>query len=476
MSLLEKLKSVRFVLTLWYSIILLVAFAVFGIAVYIYLQHLLKVKLDQNLVEEVEWMSRLVEVERTTTTEGESVLKLTREVENQIAQHFTTNPMNYIVLLTSTDGQILYESENRRNQILLGIQVPPDKTIQQTLDTPEYGRLHVAARRSNPFIVQVAYTDKAIEVVLGHLLSIFAVMVPVVLFLSFSGGWLMAGMALRPIGQISQLANQITAQNLNERIPPRETKDELGELITTINSMIARLQSAFEQMRDFSASMAHELKTPLTIMKGEAELALTKPPSPEETQRLVATYLEEVVRMSRIVDDLLTLARAEAGQMRIKKEPVNLNELIQELYEDAVILSTSKPLTVELVKNESAVVEGDEVRLRQLFRALIANAVQYTDPGGIVRITCRRENDNVYVDVEDTGIGIPHESLSKIFQRFYRVEEGRSRARGGSGLGLSVAKWITEAHNGTISVQSTLGKGSCFTVRLALSQVPSVPS
>jgi heavy metal sensor kinase len=476
MSLLQEFRSVRFVLTLWYSIIVLVAFTVFGVTVYLYLQHLLEVTLDQNLVDDVEWMSRLVEVERTTRQEGVSIQKLTREVEERIAQHFTNNPMNYIVLLTNVDGQILYESENRRNQILLGSQVPAGETVLRTLDTPEYGQLHVAARRSKPFIVQVAYTDRAIKVVLRHLLSIFAVMVPVVLFVSFSGGWLMAGMALRPVDQISRLANRISAQNLNERIPPREVRDELGELITTINGMIARLQSAFEQMRDFSASMAHELKTPLTILKGEAELALAKPPSPEETQRLVTTYLEETVRMSRIVDDLLTLARAEAGQMGIKKEPVKLNELIQELYEDAVILSASKQLTIRLEKNESAVVEGDEVRLRQLLRALIANAVQYTDPGGMVRITSRRIEDYVRVDVEDTGIGIPPESLDKIFQRFYRVEEARSRARGGSGLGLSVAKWIAEAHDGTLSVQSTLGKGSCFTVRLPLSQMPSVSS
>jgi heavy metal sensor kinase len=476
MSLLKKTKSVRFTLTLWYSTVLLVAFAVFGGTVYVYLQHLLEATLDQSLVEDVEWMSRLVEVERNTTTEGESMRKLTREVRERIVQHYAANPVNYIVLLTDVEGQILYESENRHNQILLGSQVPAGQTIMETIDTPDYGHLHVAARRSNPFIIQVAYTDKATKTVLGHLVSIFAVMVPVVLFVSFSGGWLLAGMALRPIRQISQLANRITAQHLNERIPPREVDDELGQLIKTINGMIARLQSAFEQMRDFSMSMAHELKTPLTIMKGEAELALAKPPSIEETQRLITTYLEEVVRMSRIVEDLLTLARAEAGQITIGKEQVNLNELIQELYDDAVILSSSKQMTVQLVKNESAVVQGDRARLRQLFRALITNAVQYTDPGGKVSITCEVIEGKAHIDVEDTGIGIPSESIDKIFQRFFRVEEARSRVRGGSGLGLPVAKWIAEAHNGTISVVSTPGKGSRFTVRLPISQTSNLPS
>jgi heavy metal sensor kinase len=476
MSLLKKTKSIRFTLTLWYSTVLLVAFTVFGVSVYVYLQHLLEATLDQNLVEDVEWMSRLVEVERNTTRERESIRELTREMRERILQHYTANPMNYIVLLTDVEGQILYESQNRHSQILLGSQVPSGQTIMETLDTPDYGHLHVAARRSDPFIIQVAYTDKATKAVLGHLVSIFAVMVPVVLFVSLSGGWLLAGMALRPVRQISQLTNRITAQRLNERIPAREVDDELGQLIKTINGMIARLQSAFEQMRDFSMSMAHELKTPLTIMKGEAELALAKPPSIEETQRLITTYLEEVVRMSRIVEDLITLARAEAGQITIGKEQVNLNEVIQELSEDAVILSSSKQLTVQLVKNEPAVVLGDRARLRQLFRALITNAVQYTEPRGRVSITCEVKEGNVSIDIEDTGIGIPPESLDKIFQRFFRVEEARSRVQGGSGLGLSVAKWIAEAHNGTISVVSTLRKGSRFTVRLPISQTSSLPS
>jgi heavy metal sensor kinase len=476
MSLLKKTKSIRFTLTLWYSTVLLVAFTVFGVSVYVYLQHLLEATLDQNLVEDVEWMSRLVEVERNTTRERESIRELTREMRERILQHYTANPMNYIVQLTDVEGQILYESQNRHSQILLGSQVPSGQTIMETLDTPDYGHLHVAARRSDPFIIQVAYTDKATKAVLGHLVSIFAVMVPVVLFVSLSGGWLLAGMALRPVRQISQLTNRITAQRLNERIPAREVDDELGQLIKTINGMIARLQSAFEQMRDFSMSMAHELKTPLTIMKGEAELALAKPPSIEETQRLITTYLEEVVRMSRIVEDLITLARAEAGQITIGKEQVNLNEVIQELSEDAVILSSSKQLTVQLVKNEPAVVLGDRARLRQLFRALITNAVQYTEPRGRVSITCEVKEGNVSIDIEDTGIGIPPESLDKIFQRFFRVEEARSRVQGGSGLGLSVAKWIAEAHNGTISVVSTLRKGSRFTVRLPISQTSSLPS
>jgi heavy metal sensor kinase len=328
--------------------------------------------------------------------------------------------------------------------------------------------MRVAARRDAPFVIQVAYTEDVTRAVLEHLLSIFAVLAPVVLFVAISGGWLMAGIVLRPIREISERAKDITASNLSGRIITRSTDDELGELISTINSMISRLEMSFRNIREFSLSIAHELKTPLTILKGESELALTKPLSPLEAEQLASTYLEETSRLSRIVDDLLTLAKVEAGQMTLSEEPVKLHELVDGINEDALILAADRQIAVTLDRNDQGIVTGDPVRLRQLLRALISNAVRYTDPGGTVRIRNERNGDRVSISIEDTGIGIPVESLDKLFDRFYRVDEARSRAHGGSGLGLSIAKWIAEAHHGSISVRSTPGMGSCFTVHLPL--------
>jgi heavy metal sensor kinase len=334
----------------------------------------------------------------------------------------------------------------------------------------------VAARRDAPFVIQVAYTENVMRAVLEHLLSIFAVLAPVVLFVAVSGGWLMAGIMLRPIRDISMRAKDITASNLSGRIVTRSTDDELGELISTINGMISRLEMSFRNIREFSLSIAHELKTPLTILKGESELALTKSLTSREAQRLAATYLEESSRLSRIVDDLLTLAKVEAGQMTLHEEPVRLHELVDGIYEDALILAADRRISVTLDRNDQGMVSGDPVRLRQLLRALISNAVRYTDPGGWVRIRNERSENAVSVSVEDSGLGIPAESLDKIFDRFYRVDEARSRAQGGSGLGLSIAKWIAEAHHGSISVQSTPGKGSCFTVHLTFHSPETISS
>lgn len=465
MTLRQRIRSTRFVLTLWYSIILLAAFILFGAGVYVYLRHVEEAGLEQNLVEEIDWISRLVDLERSRIDVW-TLSDLSNDVGQRIVAHYNVNPRNYDVVLAFVNGTILYRSPSGRSFLVSGTILPPDRTLLQSVTSPDREVYRVALRRTDPFIIQVAYSETATETVLGHLLSIFGVLMPVVLFVAFAGGWIMAGMVLRPIGQITRLADRISAKNLSERIPQRDVPDELGQLITTINRMIARLESSFSQIREFSLSVAHELRTPLTILKGESELALARALTREETERLVTTYLEETVRMSRIVDDLLTLAKADAGQIKIQKEAVDLSRLLRDIHEDAVILSSDKPLSVELRRNDQVTVLGDEARLRQLFRVLLSNAVQYTDPGGSVSISSRRAGGEVHIDIEDTGIGIPQDALDKVFQRFYRVDEARTRVKGGSGLGLSIAQWIANAHSGSISVRSAVGKGSCFTVTL----------
>ncbi len=469
MQILHKARSIRFVLTFWYSVILLIAFVLFGSAVYLYLKHVQETSLQADLLEEVDWISRIVDVERGRVSDRGTLEALSSDVERRITEHFVINPRNYVVMLASSSGNILFESDNRQNRDLVGENVRAGATLLYTVRDSDGTMMRVAARRDAPFVIEVAYTERVTQAVLDHLLSIFAVLVPVVLFVAFSGGWLMAGIVLRPIREISERAKDITASNLSGRIIARSTDDELGELISTINSMISRLEMSFRNIREFSLSIAHELKTPLTILKGESELALMKPLSPLEGEQLASTYLEETSRLSRIVDDLLTLAKVEAGQIVLNQEPVQLHELVNGIYEDALILAADRQIAVTLERNDQGKVSGDPVRLRQLLRALISNAVRYTDPGGSVRIRNERNGNEVSVSIEDTGIGIPMESLDKIFDRFYRVDEARSRANGGSGLGLAIAKWIVEAHQGSIDVRSALGKGSCFTVHLPVS-------
>lgn len=382
MNLLNQIKSIRFVLTLWYSMLLTVAFALFGGSAYVYLQHLMETKLDQDLVQEVDGITQIIDLDRIRLKENASPDTISDDVRRRIVEHFATNPFNYIVLLTSTGGAVLYESDSRVNQALHGVEVHSRTTVLTPLASSPVGTLRVAGRRADPFVIRIAYTNQTIQTVSGHLVLIFALLAPVVLFVAFGGGWVMAGMILRPVRSITATANRITAKNLAERIPERSTKDELGNLIDTMNGMIARLQASFDQIKQFSMNVAHELRTPLTILKGETELALSKPIPTLEMQELMTSYLEETIRMSRIVDDLLTLAKADAGQLPIAREPVNIIHLLEEIHEDALLLSGEKKLSIDLQVSSPTLVLGDEARLRQLFRILITNAIQYTEPGG----------------------------------------------------------------------------------------------
>ena len=469
MAILDKIRSVRFVLTFWYSLVLIAAIALFSYGVFTYLRHFQEAELERNLAEEVDWIANLLDLEKGRFSGNVPIGRLSEDIERRIISHFLINPRNYLVFLTGSSGEVLFRSPGNTGEAFPPTGIPADRITLQSVPGPGGVTLRVAARRIDPFTVQVAYTEEVTRSILENLLSIFLILAPVTLFVSVAGGWILSGLVLRPISQITSLANRITAQNLNQQIPPRTVNDELGELITTINRMIQRLRVSFDQMREFSLSVAHELKTPLTILKGESELALGKPATPAEAERLAATYLEETVRMSRIVEDLLTLARADAGQLPIERERVRMEDLVRDLFEDAQILGATKDLQVALTRNEPAEVSGDPLRLRQLFRAILSNAVQYTDRGGAIRMSSTLSGSYLLIAVEDTGIGIPPESLEKIFLRFYRVESARSRVRGGSGLGLAIAKWIAEAHHGSISVSSTPGKGSCFTVRLPVS-------
>src|SRR5579883_1538250 len=244
--------------------------------------------------------------------------------------------------------------------------------------------------------------------------------------------------------------------------------DELRRLSETLNEMIARLETSFGGLRRFTADASHELKTPLAVLRADVERAITAPP--HSTEQLVALEeaLQETRRMADLVDSLLTLARADEGRFDIFREPVALDAIVREVGESAVILGEDAGLTVSILVLEPAVVRGDATRLRQLFMNLVMNAIKYTPRGGRIDISLSHRLDGVTFSVRDTGIGIAASDLPYIFERFWRADRARSRAseRGGFGLGLAIGQWIAQAHGGSITVTSRLGRGSVFTVHL----------
>jgi heavy metal sensor kinase len=279
---------------------------------------------------------------------------------------------------------------------------------------------------------------------------------------------MLARRALRPVDRMTETARRISAEHLTGRVDETGGGDELDRLAQTLNAMLGRLDAAFQEMRQFTADASHELQTPLTILKGEMEVALRSPRSPEEYQRILKSSLEEIDRIARLVEGLLLLARADAGVLRMDRRPLDLAQLVEEVYGQTRVLAEARSLNLRLGAVEPVSVQGDYAHLRRLLLNLVDNAVKYTPPGGHVTISVQPSGGWAAMRVEDTGMGIPPEDRERIFQRFHRSAEARSRGNGGAGLGLCIARSIAEAHGGRIEVESTTGRGSTFTVLLPI--------
>jgi signal transduction histidine kinase len=253
-------------------------------------------------------------------------------------------------------------------------------------------------------------------------------------------------------------------------LPVETTGDELARLGATLNAMIARLETSFGALRRFTADASHELKTPLAVLRADVERAMHT--SPMSTEHLVALEeaLQETTRMADLVDSLLTLARADEGRFDLHRQPFQLEPLVHDVFETALILGEDAGLTVTLPVVENVTILGDRLRLRQLFLNLLTNAIKYTSRGGTVELSVKRKDGEVQFSVRDTGIGIAAGDLPYIFERFWRADRARSRLseRGGFGLGLAISQWIAQAHGGALTVQSRLHRGSTFTVSLPI--------
>jgi len=246
------------------------------------------------------------------------------------------------------------------------------------------------------------------------------------------------------------------------------TKDELGRLAATLNAMIGRLEKAFQRQKQFTSDASHELRTPLAVIEAESSLALQRDRPSSDYRQSLEIISQESRQMSSLIDQLLTLARADAGKEQWNFTEVNLGKLTSNLGTDVEVLCQEKGLSFQLGQPQDLVVKGDEARLRELFMNLLDNAIRYTPAPGTVSVTLRREGQMAVVAIMDTGVGIPAEDIPFIFERFYRVDKSRSRAEGGTGLGLAICRHIAEAHGGKIEVASQVGAGSTFSVWLPL--------
>ena len=304
----------------------------------------------------------------------------------------------------------------------------------------------------------------------GQLLQAMLVIAPVILLGSIGLGYVMADTSLRPLDRIVDEIEAVTdGRSLHRRLAVPVSADELARLASTMNRMLARLEASFGTLRRFTADASHEMKTPLMVLRAGVERSMTQPGTPNEALQSLEEVLEEIHRVSEMVDNLLTLARADEGSANLATEPCDLRDLVNEASETAGILAEELEITVRTeLPPDSVVVPVDRSRIRQLLLNLVTNAIKFTPRGGKVSLALVDRGDTATLIVGDNGIGIPLGDLPHIFDRFYRVDTVRSRTgrRPGTGLGLAITRWIAEAHGGSISVQSRPGRGAVFTVSL----------
>jgi len=303
----------------------------------------------------------------------------------------------------------------------------------------------------------------------------FAWLIPLAIILAAAGGSFLARKSLAPVVAMSVQADHIGAANLRDRLDVRNQNDELGHLAQSFNHLLDRLERSFEQQRRFMADASHELRTPVAILRGEAEVALSQPARvAEEYRESLMILQQEARRLAQIVEDLFTLTRADAGQYAIAPSNFYLEELVNDCVHSIRALALTRRVTLAAEPTEECPIVADEALLRRMLLNLLDNAIKYTPEGGRVAVSCRRQGSEYALAVSDTGGGIPAELQSRIFERFFRADKARSRSDydGGAGLGLAIARWVAEAHDGRLELSKSDADGSTFTVYLQAAAVP----
>ncbi len=470
-------QTIRVRLTAWYILVL-------G-GVLVFFSALLYHTLDQALDDQVDAHLRLSADQALgalTVADGQVRVPPT-EGENEITP---LAEQGLLVRVIQPDGQVVTNLGSFRTvatpaDLLAAVRQGQAQFTQANVpgtDTPVrlYARPYVVEGRVYGAIV-VGQSLQPNHAVLQELLVILALVVPLTLALASAGGLFLANRALQPIDRLTRAAQQISAQDLSQRLNLDLADDEVGRLAHTFDRMLARLDEAFGRQRQFTADASHELRTPLAIMKGQIGVTLNRDRAPADYQIVLTDLEEEVDRLTRLVDDLLLLARADDPSPVLQPEPVDLSTLLLLVADQIHPLATAKALTVQLHIASDLYVPGDPDKLFRLFLNLLDNAVKYTPPQGQISIRATSTDPaQVVVEIADSGPGISADQVEQIFERFHRADTARSRATGGWGLGLAIAQSIAVAHGGVIEAHPAATGGSVFTVRLPrdLTAVPCV--
>jgi heavy metal sensor kinase len=458
------IRSFRLRLTAWYLLLFSLLFVAFSAFLYGVLSNGLRERVDETLRSEAGAAAGMYEDELVEMKGGRQAAA----EEAVVGARFTGTVVAVVV-----EGRVLAANKRAPEGDLAAVAARAAAAGPETITAfPEYGKhgARASARRAGEpgreaLILALAPLD-SVAAELRTVRRALFVALPLILALAGVGGFLLATRSLAPLGSMARQAHQIGGSSLHKRLEIGGAAEELQVLAASFNGLLARLDQSFETMRRFVADASHELRTPLAVIRGEADVALTRERGAGEYRESLAVILDESRRLSRLVDDLLNLARADSGRVPLVVREFYFNDLLAECCRSVQPAAAARGIGIECLAPRDAPFRGDEDLLRRLVINLLENAIRYTPRGGQVSAALEQSPEYIKVCISDTGPGIAPEDAARVFERFYRADQARSRKDGGFGLGLSIVKWIAEAHRGTVELSSRPGAGSVFTVTL----------
>jgi heavy metal sensor kinase len=465
-------RSFSFRLVAWYASLLAVIFVFLGALLYLDLRHFLENNVRESQARRAHQIADTLLANLKQT--GDSY------VAEEIHALYAPEINDRFIRITRPDGSLLYVSGTPGDQSFDPQLIPATPSSGQN-DFPRafqfagghtliVAGLHFQAQNGVVYLVEVGTLLDPVQTMLNHLFLQLVFGLPLAIVIITAGGYLLVRRALTPVEKITSAAERITQHNLSERLPVSNTGDELERLSVSLNRMIARLDDAFQNSKRFVADASHELRTPLTILRGELENLIEDPRLDNEIRERVASMFEEAVRLSQIVEQLLTLSRLDAGEAQSEWSRFDLVNLVKTTADQMGLLAEDKKISIVCDADQLVPVEGDSGRLKQVVVNLLDNAIKYTPENGNIQLRVHAINGHAILEVEDNGIGISQDALPHIFERFYRVDQARSSDPEGAGLGLSIVESICTAHGAAVEADSREGKGSRFRVRLPLSR------
>jgi len=461
-------RSIKLRLVGWYAGLLAVIFLLLCALLYLDLRNFLENSLRLAQTRRAHQLANalLAHVQQT----GEPA------VISEIKEWYAPETTDRFIRITRANGSLLYRSEAPKDgsfnpSLVPALPLHPGADLIQQQKLPDGHTLLIAVLDYTPagtpaYWVEFGALLDPVESMLNHLFLQLALGLPLAVGIITLGGYWLVHRALRPVEQITRAAEQITQLNLSDRLPVTKSGDELERLSQALNRMIARLDDAVQNSRRFAADASHDLRTPLTILRGELENLVEDPALNAELRARLASLLEETIHLSRIVEQLFTLTQLDSGNSCTDRQRFDLSELARTTAEQMSLLAEDKKISLTCQASQSVFIEGDRSRIKQVIVNLLDNAVKYTQSDGRILLRVDASNGHALLEVEDNGIGIPADALPHVFERFYRVDKTRSAEAESAGLGLSIVKSICTAHGAEVKVTSVPKVGSRFSVTL----------